>query len=97
MKKKQGRKMAALVIVAMVVVCGIIAGPALLAGDKDNAALAETAEARAFPVRAESAERQTLRAFLKVNGDIVSAQETDVFPDAPGKLIRVYVSLGSAV
>jgi multidrug efflux pump subunit AcrA (membrane-fusion protein) len=75
----------------------LVFGPEMLAsGDeaKENRADNETP---LFSVRTEQAEIKTLCAFLEVNGDVVSRQEADVFPDAPGKLIRVNVVLGSPV
>ncbi|MDR2181216.1 MAG: efflux RND transporter periplasmic adaptor subunit [Treponema sp.] len=96
MTKGKGRKMAAAAAAALI--AGVlILGPSLLAGEEKNEAAGEKGEAPVFPVKTVSAERRTLRAFLEVNGDIVSGQQADVFPDTPGKLIAVRAALGSRV
>jgi multidrug efflux pump subunit AcrA (membrane-fusion protein) len=86
-------------IIAAVAVAGVLAaGPSLLAaGGEKKGAAGEKIEAPVFPVKTAAAEHRTLRAFLEANGDVVSAQQADVFPDTSGKLIRVWAALGSQV
>jgi multidrug efflux pump subunit AcrA (membrane-fusion protein) len=70
-------------------------GPSLLVSGDENRP--EQAETPLFSVKTASVEKRTLRAFLEVNGDIVNAQQADVFPDVSGKLVRVNVALGARV
>jgi multidrug efflux pump subunit AcrA (membrane-fusion protein) len=90
-------KMAA--IIGTVLIAGVlILGPSLLAaGDEKSSAAGAKSEAPVFSVKTVSAEHRTLKAFLEVNGDIVSGQQADVFPDTSGKLIVVQAALGSRV
>jgi multidrug efflux pump subunit AcrA (membrane-fusion protein) len=95
MKKNSGVKRIVLIMGTMVIAGGLMFGPMLAAGDE--AKTAENSEAAIFSVRTESAERRTLGAFLEANGDIVSKQDVEVFPDTSGKLKEVLVTLGSRV
>ncbi|MDR1143729.1 MAG: HlyD family efflux transporter periplasmic adaptor subunit, partial [Spirochaetaceae bacterium] len=97
MKKKKGLKTAGIVLGIMIAAGALVFGPGLSAAGNKTGEEAETGESPVFSVKTENAERRTLRAFLEVNGDIVSGQEADVFPDVPGKLIRVNAALGSPV
>ncbi|MDR2792629.1 MAG: efflux RND transporter periplasmic adaptor subunit [Treponema sp.] len=97
MKKNKRIKTAALVLGTMIIAGALIFGPGLLASGDESKAGIENSETPLLSVKTENAEKRTLRALLEVNGDIVSGQEADVFPDMPGKLIRVYVTLGSQV
>ncbi|MDR1106572.1 MAG: efflux RND transporter periplasmic adaptor subunit [Treponema sp.] len=97
MKKKKGLKTAGIVLGIMIAAGALVFGPGLSAAGNKTGEETETGESPVFSVKTESAERRTLRAFLEVNGDIVSGQEADVFPDVPGKLIRVNAALGSPV
>jgi multidrug efflux pump subunit AcrA (membrane-fusion protein) len=97
MEKKRRIKTAGMVFGTMVIVGALIFGPGLLASGDENGDKITKIETPLFSVRTEQAEKRTLRAFLEVNGDIVSGQEADAFPDVSGKLIRVYVTLGSQV
>jgi multidrug efflux pump subunit AcrA (membrane-fusion protein) len=95
MTKNRGRKIAG--IIAVVAIAGaLVAGPSLLAaGDEKNAG--EQNGEPVFSVKTVATEHRTLGAFLEVNGDIISAQQADVFPDISGKLIAVRAALGSRV
>jgi multidrug efflux pump subunit AcrA (membrane-fusion protein) len=95
MTKNRGRKIAG--IIAVVAIAGALAaGPSLLAaGDEKNAGKKNGEPV--FSVKTLCAEHRTLKAFLEVNGDIISAQQADVFPDISGKLIAVRAALGSRV
>ncbi|MDR1286437.1 MAG: hypothetical protein LBK08_02410, partial [Treponema sp.] len=86
MENKKGIKTAGMVLGTIVVMGTLIFGPGLLATGDENRGSAENTEAPLLSVKTESAEKRTLHASLDVNGDIVSAQETDVFPDVSGKL-----------
>jgi multidrug efflux pump subunit AcrA (membrane-fusion protein) len=97
MKKNKGIKTFGMVLGTMIITGALIFGPSLLASGDESKAGIENSEAPLLSVKTENAEKRTLRALLEVNGDIVSGQETDVFPDISGKLIRVYVTLGSQV
>jgi multidrug efflux pump subunit AcrA (membrane-fusion protein) len=97
MTKNKGMKMTA--VIAAVLIAGALAvGPSLLAaGDEKNGAEGEKKETPVFSVKTAAAEHRTLSAFLEVNGDIISGQQADVFPDTSGKLIAVRTALGSRV
>jgi multidrug efflux pump subunit AcrA (membrane-fusion protein) len=97
MKKKKSIKTAALVLGTMIAAASLVFGPGLLASRDESRGEITNSETPLFSVRTENAERRTLRSFLEVNGDIVSAHEADVFPDAAGKLVRVNIALGSQV
>jgi multidrug efflux pump subunit AcrA (membrane-fusion protein) len=96
MKKKNGLKKGILVVGTILIAAGLLFGPSILAGGR-NAVAAETKENPVFSVRATSVENQTLKAYLDVNGDIISTQQTDVHPDVSGRLVSMRVSLGSYV
>jgi multidrug efflux pump subunit AcrA (membrane-fusion protein) len=97
MEKRTRMKITAAVLGTAVVAGAFMFGPNLLVVGAGDAAGAESRETPLFSVKTENAARRTLRAFLEVNGDIVSAQEAEVFPNVPGKLVRVNVALGSEV
>ncbi|MHB9292526.1 putative Multidrug resistance protein MdtA [Hollandina sp. SP2] len=81
----------------MITIGGLLFGPGLLASGDESSEKMKNSETPVFSVKTENAEKRTLRAFLEINGDIVSRQEAAVFPDVSGKLIRVYAALGSQV
>ncbi|MDR1316618.1 MAG: efflux RND transporter periplasmic adaptor subunit [Spirochaetales bacterium] len=97
MTKNRGVKMAAVTVVVMI--AGVLAaGPSLLAvRGEENAAAGEENGEPVFSVKTVPAEHRTLEVFLEVNGDIISGQQADVFPDTSGKLIAVRAALGSRV
>jgi biotin carboxyl carrier protein len=97
MEKNKTAKKIVIALETIIVVGAFVFGPSLLASGDESKGMIENNETPIFSVRTENAEKRTLRAFLEVNGDIVSGQEADVFPDASGKLIRLYVALGSRV
>jgi multidrug efflux pump subunit AcrA (membrane-fusion protein) len=98
MAKNKSVKRAALLIGTALIAGGLIFGPSLLAaGDESNSAAAEKNDTPVFSVKTVHTETHTLKAFLEVNGDIVSGQQAEVFPDTSGKLIGVRVALGSRV
>jgi multidrug efflux pump subunit AcrA (membrane-fusion protein) len=110
MAKNTGVKRIAAIIGTAIIAGGLICGPSLLAaGDESgiatggslasgrSLALGEKSDAPVFSVKTTRAEPHTLKAFLEVNGNIVSGQQAEVFPDTSGKLIGVQVALGSRV
>ena len=93
--EKRKLKKSVFVIVVVLVAAGLLFGPSLLAGTENIAA--ETNQAPVFPVRTHEAVRQTLHAHFDVNGDIVSSQQVEVFPDMAGRLVSVNAPLGTFV
>ena len=96
MKNRKLLKKSAFIVAVALIAGGFVIGPSLLAG-VGKVASAETVEMPVFSVRTAEVSRQTLNAFLEVNGDIVSTRQVDVFPDVAGRLHTVYVGLGSYV
>jgi multidrug efflux pump subunit AcrA (membrane-fusion protein) len=98
MEKKKSVKTLGMILGTVIAAGALMFGPNLLtaSGDEDGTKAANS-EAPLLSVKTENAGRRTLRAFLEVNGDIVSRQEADVFPDVAGKLVRVSAALGSQV
>ena len=90
------RKKGIFVIVIVLIAAALVLGPSLLAGNRGTAGAALT-EVPLLPVRAHEASLQTLHAHLDVNGDIVTTQQVEVFPDVAGRLIAVQASLGTYV
>jgi multidrug efflux pump subunit AcrA (membrane-fusion protein) len=86
-----------MVFTTMIIAGAFVFGPGFLASGDEGKEEIEKGETPLFSVKTQNAEKRTLRAFLGLNGDIVSGQETEVFPDVSGKLVRVYVALGSRV
>ncbi|MDR3342073.1 MAG: efflux RND transporter periplasmic adaptor subunit [Treponema sp.] len=98
MAKNRGVKRAALLIGTAIIAGGLIFGPSLLAaGDESNSAAGKKNDTPVFSIKTVQTEPHTLKAFLEVNGDIVSGQQAEIFPDTSGKLIGVQVTLGSRV
>ena len=85
-----------LIIGTIVIAGGLAFGPSLLAGN-ENKGTSGVREGPLFSVKTVRAEKRTLRAWLEVNGDILSAQQAEVFPDVSGKLVKVNAALGSYV
>jgi multidrug efflux pump subunit AcrA (membrane-fusion protein) len=96
-QKSKGMKKAALVFGSVIIAAALVLGPSLLALGNETKTGVESVETPVFAVKTADAEKRTLEAFLDVNGDIVSKQEADVFPDVQGKLVHVYAALGSMV
>jgi multidrug efflux pump subunit AcrA (membrane-fusion protein) len=96
-KNKSVNKTAA-IIGTVIIAGGLILGPSLLAsGNESSGEAGAQSIAPVFSIKTAQAQIHTLKAFLEVNGDIVSAQQTEVFPDTSGKLIAVRAALGSRV
>jgi multidrug efflux pump subunit AcrA (membrane-fusion protein) len=96
-----------LIVVVLAIAMGLIVIPSLATGMRGNvqapgpggpgrpngAGAANTV----FTVRTADAEIRSLQAYIEVNGDIVSAQQVAVVPDAGGKLVSIKTRLGSRV
>jgi multidrug efflux pump subunit AcrA (membrane-fusion protein) len=81
----------------LLVAAGLLLGPTFLAGNSYTAEEQQVIETPVFSVRTHEVARQTLYAHLDVNGDIVSSQQVDVFPDVAGMLVSVNAALGTFV
>jgi len=92
--KKPPKKVTIAAGIALIA-CLLLFGPSLLAGRGRTAAAVP--EAASFSVRTYEVTEQTLRAYLDVNGDIMSTQQADVFPDVGGILVSVRADLGAFV
>ena len=60
-------------------------------------AQAQAAPPTVFTIRTEEAEVRTLQAYLEVNANIVSANQVTVVPAANGRVVSMWVGLGSTV
>jgi multidrug efflux pump subunit AcrA (membrane-fusion protein) len=99
-KEKKGVNKTALILGSVFIVAGLVFARSLIVDNgKPAAGPGPMAEAGAtiLSVKTAAAETRTLRAFLDVNGDIVSSQQIEVYPDAAGKISRVTVALGTQV
>ena len=95
MEKKTWLKKGICTGVITLIAGSLIIGPALLAGDEYQTIHAQ--QAPVYSVKTIAAQKQTLRAFLEVNGDIINTRQADVFPDVSGKLVSVNTALGRYV
>jgi multidrug efflux pump subunit AcrA (membrane-fusion protein) len=97
-----------LFIIVAIIAAGLAFGPSLLARfNAPSAAAADPggpggpgragAANTVFTVRTEDAQIRSLQAYIEVNGDIISAQQVTVVPDAAGKLVSMKAALGSRV
>ena len=94
-----GKKVIILTIVAAVAAACIVVPP-IVAGNETGSGIqgkVPVTEATVFSVRTETAEVQTLQAYIEINGNIVTEQEVSVVPDAGGKIVSMKVGLGSLV
>ena len=89
-------KKSLLVTGTVLIAGGLLFGPTILASGDDKTET-KTDETPVYSVRTADVREQTLHAYLDVNGDIVSVQQADVYPEVSGKLVSVRVSLGSYV
>ena len=96
MKTKTWLKKSVLVAATLLIGGSLLLVPAILAR-AENKTAAEIDETPVYSVKTAEARKQTLNAYLDVNGDIVAAQQADVYPDVAGKLTSVRVNLGSYV
>jgi multidrug efflux pump subunit AcrA (membrane-fusion protein) len=101
------RKLALFVIVA-VLAAGFVFIPQKLlsinaaipgepAADGEPGDPEERKQSPVFAVRTAAAERQTLQAYIEVNGNIVNENQVVVMSDVAGKLASMKVSLGSRI
>jgi multidrug efflux pump subunit AcrA (membrane-fusion protein) len=96
---KNGVKKVAVFLGTALVAGGLLFGPSLLAVGAEGGDATEHGESETpvFSVKTAAVAARTLQSRLEVNGDIVSAQQAEAFPDVSGKLVSVRVSLGSRV
>lgn len=52
---------------------------------------------RAFPVLVKKLEQSEILDYLKLNGDITTDVDVDIYPDVAGKIIEVYKEIGDVV
>jgi multidrug efflux pump subunit AcrA (membrane-fusion protein) len=99
--KKNWLKKSVFTVIILLALAGFLFIPSMMAGNGTaggaNPRAMMAGGPAVFSVRAEEAQVLTLHAFLDVNGDIVSSQQADVFPDVSGRLVSVRVGLGSYV
>ncbi|MCL1992769.1 MAG: efflux RND transporter periplasmic adaptor subunit [Spirochaetes bacterium] len=95
MKKKTWLKKGLFALAVLLICAGLLIGPSILAGGAEPEF--EEIEALIHTVRTQAALQQTLVAHLDINGDIVSAQQVDVFPEVGGRLAVVRATLGDFV
>jgi multidrug efflux pump subunit AcrA (membrane-fusion protein) len=96
MKTKTWLKKSVFIVGTILIAGGLLFIPPMLANGDDKI-VAETKETPVYSVRTANVSKQTLSAYFTINGDIVAAQQADVFPDVAGKLVSVRTSLGSYV
>ena len=94
-KKANKKPISKHIILILLVGAVLLIGPTVLARCGRTAAVID--ETPFFSVRTQAAAQQTLRAYLDVNGDILSTVQADVFPDVGGILVSVQASLGTFV
>ena len=95
-QKQSWLKKSVLAAGTLLIAGGLLLGPSLLAENGETSAQSAD-DTAVFSVRTQEAQRQNLHAFLDVNGEIVSARQAEVFPEAAGRLVAVHAALGSYV
>ncbi|ULQ60868.1 efflux RND transporter periplasmic adaptor subunit [Brucepastera parasyntrophica] len=88
------------VIVTIIAAAALITIPTMLAGSESSTAARRppiSSTESVFSVRVDAAERQTLQAYIEINGDIITEQQVSVVPDTSGKLSSLKVEVGSVV
>ncbi|GHU81660.1 membrane protein [Spirochaetia bacterium] len=100
--KKPAMKKIFIIMIGALIAAGLVFIPSLLAESQNkanNGGIIEAVEEvePVFSVRVTGAEYRTLEASLEVNGNIVSEHQVEAFPETSGKLVGVYVSLGTMV
>ncbi|MDR1278571.1 MAG: efflux RND transporter periplasmic adaptor subunit, partial [Treponema sp.] len=98
-----------LIVVVLIIAVGLAVIPPLLAGKTGNVQAGGSGgpgggpgrggggPTTVFTVRTADAEIRSLQSYIEINGDIVSAQQVTVVPEAAGKLVSVKTGLGSRV
>ena len=83
----------------IVVALALVFGQSLMAETTKTAAegTVQEEDPRVVPVKTADAEKQTLQAYLEVNGNIVNSNTVEVFSDVSGKLVSIKVRLGQQV
>ncbi|MHC6204128.1 efflux RND transporter periplasmic adaptor subunit [Breznakiellaceae bacterium SP9] len=98
-KQIKTAKKAVLSMGIIVVVLALVFGQSLMAETTTAAVegMVQKEEPRAVPVKTADAKKQTLQAYLEVNGNIVNSNTVEVFSDVSGKLVSISVRLGQRV
>lgn len=52
---------------------------------------------RMVPVRVAEVERRDLRAYIRLNGDVVDMKTLDIYPEVTGKITRMAIEVGDRV
>ncbi|MDR1301044.1 MAG: efflux RND transporter periplasmic adaptor subunit [Treponema sp.] len=101
-----------LIVAVLVIAAGLIMIPPLTAGKSGNAQAGgqggpggaprggspgRGGANTVFAVRTADAEIRSLQSYIEINGNIVSAQQVAVVPEAAGKLVSMKTGLGSRV
>ncbi|MDR3116206.1 MAG: efflux RND transporter periplasmic adaptor subunit [Treponema sp.] len=94
-------------IMAALIAAGLIFVPSLVAQrDTPSSAAGPEGSGRpgmagsggaVFTVRTEEAQIRNLQAYIEVNGNILSAEQVTVVPEAAGKLVSMSAALGATV
>ena len=91
-------KKAVLCMGTIVVALALVFGQSLMAETtKAEDGTVQKEEARSVPVKTADAEKQTLQAYLEVNGNIINSNTVEVFSDVSGKLVSIKVRMGQRV
>lgn len=54
-------------------------------------------EATVYAVKIETISPSEMKNYIKLNGDVITSTNVDIYPDTSGKLSKLYVSLGDYV
>ena len=85
-------------IILVVVVVAIVIGIFMIPKKKSSFPMKGGAEAETvYSVKTMTASRTSLQEYLSLNGNIQTANSIAVYPDISGKIVKVYVTLGSKV
>jgi multidrug efflux pump subunit AcrA (membrane-fusion protein) len=75
----------------------LIVFPSMLARGEEAEEAKNALDEPVYAVNVSSAQKQTLQAYIQINGNIVTEQQVVVVPDTAGKLTAVYIDLGSRI
>jgi len=91
--------MVILLLIFSITGCGGNGGEEMNAAGVENSA-SESGEdegATVFAVSTVRAAEGEIRDYLELNGDVTASRKVDTYPDASGKLSRIYVEVGQQV
>jgi multidrug efflux pump subunit AcrA (membrane-fusion protein) len=69
----------------------------MLARGEDAAGAKYELDEPVYTVTLRGAQKQTLQAYIQINGNIITEQQVVVVPDTAGKLAGVHIDLGSRI